>query len=753
MPGSEDVVEDAKSVQGGAEEFLFERKLHERHQTEAKYFEGASSLADLAQNTSLPNHEEMDAVRLGPGEILATPEPSVDQVQFAEGQNQAAAVDSVYIQLDPPAEKIDLNQLLETARTQFKSNDYAGCLKTLSTGLQQDPGNYLMSTLQKEAQRNYELHRAEEELTQQVASLKEEALSLFHKGQFDKCLEKFKLLCRLEPDNREFRDFLQATEEHLGKSEEAITEPPASREQPPPAAEKAAAEPPQRRSRKPLAESDLQRETKRPEINPQRSEAEAGDKVKRLTLVGLIAGGLLFGALIGGWLTTHPRQGLMNPEFQAEPEGNSALLNREPNAGPERLKIPLSPAQDLQSSATGLFEQGKLLDASRKCDVILAADSENRFARGLKLEIRNRLARLGGQAIAANKWAEARVAWNDVLKVDPNDAEALRQLKVVRAKMKKQEESAIASKTELQRKIEDLRQQISLAVNSKNYLPPNSGNAFDLIKQLSSLAPGDSLAKEKLDQIYLDLLTQTHRKIQARDLASANTMTQQIQTYFPESPELKSLRETLKSEEVKLAEARSILTQRAESAMLAGHYIAPANDNSVAYCNQVLMVDPQNQKALALKKESLAKASAQAQEWIQKGKFEEASGIYSSLLYLSQNESRFPFTSQDLKREIEKLEFTAYPVIHAHTLGSCSGRLRFNGYLIAYVPSGESRDGFSQAVKEITQIEGGDKLKVQVKDKTYRFEISTAKSKEENREKIKSMVERLTLLTNKKAVE
>jgi len=56
-------------------------------------------------------------------------------------------------------------------------------------------------------------------------------------------------------------------------------------------------------------------------------------------------------------------------------------------------------------------------------------------------------------------------------------------------------------------------------------------------------------------------------------------------------------------------------------------------------------------------------------------------------------------------------------------------------------------------VKEITQIEGGDKLKVQVKDKTYRFEISTAKSKEENREKIKSMVERLTLLTNKKAVE
>ena len=144
------------------------------------------------------------------------------------------------------------------------------------------------------------------------------------------------------------------------------------------------------------------------------------------------------------------------------------------------------------------------------------------------------------------------------------------------------------------------------------------------------------------------------------------------------------------------------------------------------------------------------KASVQAQEWVQKGKFEEAGGIYSSLLYLSQNENRFPFNSQDLKREVEKLEFTASPVLHNHAIGSCSGRLRFNGYLIAYVPSGDSRDGFSQPLKEISQLEGGDKLKVQFKDKTYRFEISTAKGKEENREKIQSMLERLTLLTTKK---
>ena len=509
---------------------------------------------------------------------------------------------------------------------------------------------------------------------------------------------------------------------------------------------KTAAEPPQRTARKSSVEPDAQRVLERSEVKPEHLEVEANSKMKRLALSGLVVAAVLFGAVIGTWLTTHPRQSSINPTFPAEPEGASALLNREPNAGPERLKIPLS---DLQSSAMMFFEQGKLLEASRKCDAILAEDLENRFALGLKQDIRTRLVRLGTQATSAARWEEARVAWNNVLKADPNDSEALRQLKVVRTKMKKQEELVNASKAELQQKVLDLRQQISLAVNAKNYLPPSSGNAFELIKQLNSLSPGDSLAKEKLDLIYLDVLTQSHRRIQARDLAGASATVQQIQTYFPESPELKSLRETLKVEEAKLMEARNSLTQKAESAIASGRYIAPPNDNTVAYCNQVLMVDPQNQKALALKKEALTKAIAQAQEWIQKGKFEEASGTYSSLLYLSQNESRFPFSSQDLKREIERLEFTANPVVHNHTIGSCSGRLRFNAYLIAYVPSGDSRDGFSQALKEITQIEGGDKLKVQFKDKTYRFEISTARSKEENREKIQTMVQRLTLLTTK----
>jgi tetratricopeptide (TPR) repeat protein len=757
MAGSEDLFEEGKPARSEGEESFLGQESQDDNQTnkaalrDGKYFEGASSFIDLPETAfqeARKKDEEIEAVYLQAAETLDNLVPSTDQIQLDEGMEQTVDLASIQIHLDPPVEKIDLNQLLETARSQFKNGDHAGCLKTLNAGLQEDPGNYHMSTLQKEAQRKYELRRAEEELANQIASVKTEAVELFRSGEFDKCLEKFKFLCKLEPDNHEFRDFLQASEEQLSKREQAKPEPPQVAEsQPAPSSDKSVAAPPQRASRKPLGEPDTQREPKRPEIDSERRQRESASKVKRLALPGMILAAVVLGAIVGGWLTTHPRQSAINPEFPAELDGTSAFLNREPNAGPERLKIPLS---DLQSSATMLFDQGKFLEASRKCEAILAEDSENRFALGLKQDIVTRLLRLGAQATSAARWEEARVAWNNVLKVDPNDSEAIRQLKVVRTKMKRQDEVATASKAELQKKIQDLRQQIALAIGSKNYLPPGSGNAFELIKQLSGLSPSDSLGKEKLDHIYLEVLTQAHRKIQTRDFAGAAVLVQQIQTYFPESPELKGLHETLKSEEIKLLEARSTLTQKAESAMVSGRYIMPPNDNTVAYCNQVLMADPQNQRALALKKESLMKASAQGQEWIQKGKFEEASGVYSSLLYLSQNESRFPFTSQDLKREVEKLEFTASPVAHNHTIGSCSGRLRFNGYLIAFVPSGDSRDGFSQALKEITQLEGGDKLRVQFKDKTYRFEISTAKNKEENREKISSLLERLTLLTAKK---
>jgi hypothetical protein len=133
--------------------------------------------------------------------------------------------------------------------------------------------------------------------------------------------------------------------------------------------------------------------------------------------------------------------------------------------------------------------------------------------------------------------------------------------------------------------------------------------------------------------------------------------------------------------------------QKLDSAMAHGNYVTPANDNALAYCNRLLALDSQNAKAQGLKRDIAIRASAQAKDLVSNEKFDEARTVFSTLLSVAQSEGKTA-TAQEMRTQIEKLEFTAYPVIHDHTLGSCSGRLRMNAYVIAFVPSGDSKDGF-----------------------------------------------------------
>jgi hypothetical protein len=181
--------------------------------------------------------------------------------------------------------------------------------------------------------------------------------------------------------------------------------------------------------------------------------------------------------------------------------------------------------------------------------------------------------------------------------------------------------------------------------------------------------------------------------------------------------------------------------------MIAGRYVTPPSDNAVAYCNQLLALEPHNLKALELKKESSARAAAQAKTLAQEGKYDEARAIYSSLLYLSQNESQLSLRSDELKAEVDRLTFSAYAVVHDHTIGSCTGRLRFNSYEITFVPSTESRDGFARKVSEVVRVELGDKLKIDFKGKTYRFQANATKNPQESRAIISDIHQRLSVLT------
>ena len=222
-------------------------------------------------------------------------------------------------------------------------------------------------------------------------------------------------------------------------------------------------------------------------------------------------------------------------------------------------------------------------------------------------------------------------------------------------------------------------------------------------------------------------LTSTLKPVSARDCSS----------HFPESAEFRTLRDAVQKEDAKLHEQKTSLIRQVETAYSTGHYVTPANDNAVTLANRILGSDPQNQRMLAIKKDSLAKAMALAKDDVVRWKFDEAYSLFSALLNLAANESYFPFDVSQIKSEAEKVEFKSFPVDHDHAIrGNCSGKLRVNGIVITYVPSENSKDGFIESVTDIQQLESGDKLKIKFPLKLYKFEAKGAESKEDNRQKI-----------------
>jgi hypothetical protein len=410
---------------------------------------------------------------------------------------------------------------------------------------------------------------------------------------------------------------------------------------------------------------------------------------------------------------------------------------------------PLAPApagtEPIQLEAVALFERGLLFEASQRCDSLLAKDPYNEVAASLKVKIRDHYWQQSQAAQRRDRMSEARLALQNLLRVSPQDAAALGALKGLQTNQKGKVGN-VAEQPTLAGKTEELRNQIASAMSAGNYFPPGSDNAWELIQRLGAMSPSDPVFRERMDQIHREAVTQLQRKIQGKDAEAAKALARQLQEYFPASAELRGLRDSIKTEDAGQLEVRNGLMQKLDSAMAHGNYVTPANDSALAYCNRLLALDSQNARAVALKREIPIRASAQAKDLLGNEKFDEARSIYSALLAIAQSEGKTA-AAQEMRVQLEKLEFSAFPVIHDHTLGSCSGRLRMNAYVIAYVPSGDSKDGFSQKLTDIVETEPGDKLKLQIKNKTYRFQPNPAKNKEENRQKVQEILSRLTALT------
>ena len=396
----------------------------------------------------------------------------------------------------------------------------------------------------------------------------------------------------------------------------------------------------------------------------------------------------------------------------------------------------------LEQQASNLFESARWLDASQSCDAILERNPENPIAVSLKNRIRKHFWQEAQAAKRRNRMDEARVALENLLKSSPQDAGALRELKTLKMRSPKETSPASPEEAQFKSRIEELHQRIAAAMSSGRYLPPAQGNAFELVQRLGELSPADPVFKEKLEQLHRESINQLQRKLQGKDREEAKAMARELLSYFPASAELRNLRDSLNADELQQLEVRNTLTQKLDSAMARGNYVTPANDNVLAYCNRLLALESQNPKIQAVRREALTRAGAQVKDLIVNERFDDARDVLSALLIVAQNEGR-PAVVQELKSQLEKLEFDVYAVIHDHALGSCSGRLRMNAYVIAYIPSGDTKDSFSQKLSEIVETEGGDKLKVQLNNKTYRFQPNLAKSKEDTRRKVEEMHQKL----------
>jgi tetratricopeptide (TPR) repeat protein len=411
----------------------------------------------------------------------------------------------------------------------------------------------------------------------------------------------------------------------------------------------------------------------------------------------------------------------------------------------ESLPVEVSPQENLQASAHDLLNQKHYYEAYQKCNLILKQNPEDETARQIRDQIRQYYLQTGNRALTGRKWEEARATFEIVTRLFPQEKAGWSQLKLVKSKLSEQQ-AVRDSEMALKGQIQELEQKVVKSLNAPFLIPPHSNNTLELSRQLQSLDPSNAIAGEALNRIRQELTTQVQQKIQQHDREAARELIAALQTHFVGSPEISHLTALLKSEDLKQQNQMTAWLQKAEGAMIGGHFVAPSQDNVILYSNRLLSFEEQNAKAASLKLEAFSRAIGQARNLIRAEKYEEARDIFAALLAFSSTENGVPLSTSELKNELGRLEFHTWPVIHDHTLGSCTGQLQFNGYVISFTPQGDSKDGFNLKLSEVSQTETGDRFRIQFKNKTYRFQINHSNSREESREKLNALNQQFSTL-------
>jgi hypothetical protein len=95
-----------------------------------------------------------------------------------------------------------------------------------------------------------------------------------------------------------------------------------------------------------------------------------------------------------------------------------------------------------------------------------------------------------------------------------------------------------------------------------------------------------------------------------------------------------------------------------------------------------------------------------------------------------------PSTSSPAPAAPQRLDNQPIAVIHHHFVGSCRGKLVIHSNEISFVPDDSSNEGFFRNISDIEKIEVGNNLKIQFKNKLFRFDLADAPNDPGNREKL-----------------
>jgi PEGA domain len=381
----------------------------------------------------------------------------------------------------------------------------------------------------------------------------------------------------------------------------------------------------------------------------------------------------------------------------------------------------------LRERAQAFFEAGELRNAEVTCDAILEKDAQDVFALRLKERIQesSREQKVEGELVKPAEEISAPPQ-------EPSQPQPRRPLP-----------AASQAKTPI---IPAPKSQVPDRQGSSNETTSAVERTLVAQRPVTSAAVGSAAvgspavgSPAKVAQIAPEALRDLEARIQAKEFDQARALLGRLQNGFPGNSELQTLSDRLRNAETKQQSLAMTWVQRAESALIAGQYVTPPNDNVLVYCNRALAEDPRNQRALSLKKDVVTRTVTQAKDWIQRGRFDAARLFFASLNYLAVNDNEFPYPKAELNRELEKLEFKSFPVSHEHALGkSCAGRLMMNAYVLSYVPSQDSGDGFTENMRSIIAGEEGEKLRIKFRDKTCRFHPNTGSSRT-NRDAVRTI--------------